>query len=56
MLANNSKKKPFQKGEKVIVLSDSMLRQQKPDILSRSGNKVNVRIYPGATIEDSRQF
>ena len=29
-----------------------MLRHQKPYILSKSSNKVNVKFYPGATIED----
>ena len=46
------KKKPLQNGNKVIILGDSMLRHQKPDILSKSGYKVNVKFYPGATTED----
>ena len=36
----------------MIVLGDSMLWHQKLDILSKSGNKVNVRFYLGATRED----
>ena len=46
------KKKPLQNGKKVIILSDSILWHQKPDILSKSPNKVNVKFYPGATEED----
>ena len=46
------KKKPLQNGKKVIVLGDSMLWHQKPHILSKSGNKVNIKFYPGATTED----
>ena len=47
-----SKKKPLQNVKKVIRLGDSMLRHQRPDILSKSGNKVNVKFYPSATTED----
>ena len=36
----------------MIILGDSILRHQKPDILSKSGNKVNVKFYPGATTKD----
>ena len=36
----------------MIVLSDSMLRHQKPDILYKCGNKVNIRFYVGATTKD----
>ena len=46
------KKKPFQNGNKMIILGDSMLRHEKPDTLSKSGNKVSVKFYPGATTED----
>ena len=52
MLTQIPKRKPLQNGKKVIVLSDSMLRHQKPDIPSKSGNKVNVKLYPGATTKD----
>ena len=38
--------------KKVILLGDSMFQHQKSDILSKSGNKVNVKFYPGATTED----
>ena len=50
------KKKPLQNGKKMIVLNDSMLRHQKPDIPSKSGNKVNVKFYPGATTEDITDY
>ena len=36
----------------MIVLGDSMFRYQKSDILSKNGNKVNVKFYPGATTEN----
>ena len=39
-------------GKKVIVLNDSMLQHQKPDILLKSGNNVNVCYYLGATKKD----
>ena len=39
-------------GKKVIVLNDSMLQHQKPDILSKSGSNVNVCYYLGATKKD----
>ena len=40
----------------MIILGDSILRHQKPDILSKSGNKVNVKFYPGATTKDINQL
>ena len=46
------KKKLLQNCKKVIVPSDSMLCHQKPDILSKSDNKVSVKFYLGATTED----
>ena len=45
-------KKSLQNGKKVIILGDAMLGHQKPDILSKSDNTVNVKFYPGATAED----
>lgn len=59
MLTSNSKKKPFQNGKDVIVLSDSVLQQMfcpKQDILSKSLNKVSVRIYLGGTTEDTTKI
>ena len=47
-----SEKKPLQNGKKVIIPGDSMLQHQKPDILSKSGNKVNVKFYLSATTGD----
>ena len=43
------KKKPFQNIKKVIIFGGFMLPHQKPDILSKSSNKVKVKFYPGAT-------
>ena len=59
MLTSNSKKKPSQNGKDVRVLSDSMLQQMfcpKQDILSKSLNKVSVRIYLGGTTEDNKNL
>ena len=33
-----------------------MFRHQKPEVLSKSGNKVDVRFYPGATTEDKTAY
>ena len=52
MLTHIPKKKPLRNGKKVIIVGDPMLRNQKPDILSKSGNKVNVKFYPGVRSED----
>ena len=48
----DSEKKPLQNGKKVIIPGDSMLQHQKTDILSKSGNKVNVKFYLSATTGD----
>ena len=45
------KKKTFHNGKKVIVLGHSLLRQNKPDTLSKSGFKVNVKLHPIAKAE-----
>ena len=50
------KKAPLQNGKKVILLSDSMLRHQKPDILSKSSNNVKVKFYLGATTENIEDY
>ena len=46
------KKKTFHNGKKVIALGHSLLRQNKPDTLSKSGFKVNVKLHPIAKAED----
>ena len=52
MSIGNPKKKPLQNGKKVIVLGHSMLQHQKPNIYSKSSNKVKAIFYPGVRTED----
>ena len=44
------------KNKKIKIISDSMLRYQRPKLLSKNNNFDNVRFHPGTTTEDIVEF